>query len=160
MRLVYGVVLSIVFICYSTGCAITPKYQLSEYQHLFTATSEAVKRKPIPANLEKGAFVVGKIVKLDIPDVGYDYITETAHMEHWWCDLSIYYPSVDDEGVIKVLFSGIRQPRDYEVAVGSLIIVRMRSWIPDRVVKNMFRVEYVRNLSFDWSSYRLPLTNE
>ena len=133
MRLVYGVVLSIVLICYSTGCAV---YQLSEYQHLFTATSDGVERKRVAADLKKGAFVVGKIVELGIPDVAYDSVKKTAYMEHFSCELSVYYPSADDEWVIHVMFTG-RQPKDYEVREGNLIVVKMRGWIRDRIVKNM-----------------------
>ena len=163
-KLLFGA--TIMLTCYFTGCAGRygiphhTSYQLSEYQHLYTATQKSVERKLISANLSKGRFVVGKIVTLGTPEIEEGGYIRTVYET---CTLSVYYvdKSVSAEAGVVEIPMGISfyypTPQTHHISEGDLIVVKLGRHIPNREYI-FFYCNYVRNLSTGWRRYELPLT--
>ena len=150
---------------YFTGC-ITGRYgiphhtayQISQYQHLYTATEKSVKRKLISANLAKDQFVVGEIAFLGTPEIERGGVIRTIRTS---CGLNVYFSDVSISTKIVDVPIGILfrypEPEDHHISVGDLIVVKLDRHIPNRR-SVLFHADFVRNLSMDWRTYKLPLT--
>lgn len=140
-------------------------HQISEYQHLYIATARSVKLKPLThAVASQGTFIAGEVVDLGVPKIErvggssqYGYYGSF----HKYCILHVPIHDTSSPNEITQKIVGIHflypEPADHHISEGDLIVIKASSQVPDR--ENLiFRADFVRNLSTDWRTYKLPLT--
>ena len=167
-KLLVNVVIMLTF--YFTGCAGRygiphhTAHQISRYQHLYTATAKSIEVNPILLSVfehPKGAFIAGKVASLGVPKIErvggkseYGYYGSF----HKYCVMTV---SIRHQRETTEVSMGIQflypEPADHHLSVGDLIVVKISSQVPHRE-SIILRGDFVRNISQDWKTYKLPLT--
>ena len=147
------------------GIPLHTAYNISQYQHLYTANAKSVEIKPISYTvIEKGAFIGGKVAYLGVPKVdwvGGDSQYGYADSFHKYCIMTVTVLDSENPGKTIEFPAGILfwypEPANQDISEGDLIVIKISSQVPHRE-SIMFRADFVRNLSQDWKTYKLPLT--